>query len=136
MEEFGLINDYSDRDRRRHIAAHRKLRVEPFRLNQRTRKSVQNVAGMNIILSESQSHHVIHETVWNELALIHQALCSVAELSALSYVGAQDISSGDLRDAVSGHQELRLCTLAYAGCAQKENWPGQEVLVCGGRLGY
>ena len=66
--------------------------------------------------------------------MIHEHFGFLAKVGTLGNVGAEDVAGGDLGDAEAAHEDLRLGAFTYAGSAEQQNRPGQEGVVCGGRL--
>jgi hypothetical protein len=61
------------------------------------------------------SDHLVHEIVGDKRALIYERFGCFTELSPLRDIGAKNVASRDLRDAIGSHQSLRLRPFAHAG---------------------
>ena len=72
---------------------------------------------MRVRLREPVGDHLVDEFVGDERALIDEGLGHFAERRAVLNVGAENVSGGDLRDTVGGHESFGLSSFAYAGSA-------------------
>ena len=62
-----------------------------------------------------------HDLVFHELSLVHGFLGFETQRRALGHGGAQQITGGDLRNAMLRHQALRLRSLARSGRPQQND---------------
>jgi len=89
--------------------------IERVRLGEVAWKAVENEALASVGLLEPLANHPEHQRVIHQAAAVHGLLRLPAQLGALGHGGPQQISGGDLRDADTRHETLRLGALAGAG---------------------
>ena len=71
--------------------------------------------------TQALADHAEHERIIDQLATIHGRLGLAAELAATGHRGTQQIAGGDLRNAETFDQALRLRAFARTGCSQQDD---------------
>ena len=95
----------------------RKL-VEFLRLKEVAGKSVEKVPVLAVVPCEAVTHDLAGDFVGDEFALVDIRLGKQSDLGTVLDVGAEDISRGDVREAVALRDLGRLRALACAGRAE------------------
>src|ERR1700761_6955099 len=103
MEQLLVFDVDADRDHRQSAGSISKLCIEPGRLIQSSWKTVENKTALRIGLLQSVCDHLVHEVIGDKYALSSECLGSFAELRPLGDVGAKNVTSRDLRDAIGCH---------------------------------
>jgi hypothetical protein len=75
-------------------------RGETLGLRNGARKAIKDEATRGIRRGQALTHHAEDGGIVDELTRVHDSLRPTTELAAIAYVGTQQVSRGDLRDAV------------------------------------
>ena len=89
--------------------------IERVRLGEVARKAIENEPLAGVRLLESLANHPEHQGVVHQAAAVHGLLGLPAKFGALGDRSPQQVPGGDLRDADTLHEALRLGALAGAG---------------------
>src|SRR4051795_3419947 len=86
-------------------------RVELLGLGSRSRESVEDEAGLRVVLAQPVANQADHDFVRDELPGAQERLGPATELRALRDRRAQHVARRDVRDAVLGGDQLSLSAL-------------------------
>src|SRR2546430_6981399 len=95
--------------------------VEPSCLCCRTWKAIQNEPTLTIGITQTQRHHVADQIVRHEISSSHDAPRLHTQLGAALHVLPQNVSGGNLRDAISFGNPLSLRTLARTRRSEQDD---------------
>src|SRR5580658_9197727 len=97
--------------------------VQPARLSGGARKPIQDEPALAIRVADAPGHHVANQIVRHQFTASHQSLGLHAQLGAALHIRPQNVSGGDLRDAVMFGHALGLCALARARRTEQHDRP-------------
>jgi hypothetical protein len=117
MQKLIVTYDDADRDNWKSAGILCQLPIQPLSLIDGSRKAVENITAACIRAGKAVRNHLIHEIVRDELPLIHEGFSGFAQLRSVSNVGAEQVTGGDLRNTVGGHESLGLSAFADARSA-------------------
>src|SRR5580704_11141911 len=100
-----------------------KKSVQPARLSGGARKPIQDEPALAIRVADAPGHHVANQIVRHQFTASHQSLGLHAQLGAALHIRPQNVSGGDLRDAVMFGHALGLCALARARRTEQHDRP-------------
>ena len=89
--------------------------IERVRLGEVARKAIEDEPLAGVRLLQPLANHPEHQGVIHQAAAVHGFLGLPAKFGALGHRGPQQVTGGDLRDADTLHETLRLGALAGAG---------------------
>src|ERR1700733_3648327 len=97
--------------------------IQPTRLPRGTRESVKYETPFAIDIAQSASYHLTNQIVGNQFAAGNNLFRLHSQLGATLHMRPQNVSSGDLRDAIVFGDPLGLCALARAWRSKQNHGP-------------
>src|ERR1700722_499305 len=94
---------------------------QPARLPRGAREAIKNEAPFAIDIPQPVGYHLTNQIIRNQFAASNNLFGLFPQLGPTLHVRSQDVSGGDLRDAIVFGNPLRLCALARAWRSKQHN---------------